>query len=301
MSTFRVTPLTQGFVARVDGPDLSRGLDPGQIDWFHQAMNDHAVLIFPSQNLTRELQIHLSRQLGLLESTANPSLRLGTAWMSDISNLGQNNEVLQPHEQRRQFGLANRLWHTDSSFFPIPAQYSLLYAVRLPATGGDTEFADLRQAAEALSPSRLAALSPLVGYHSLARSREILGVTLDADRAQWPWARHPLLHRHQGSGRISLYLASHLSHFDHMPLADGRLLVLDLMEWATQARWVYRHRWSVGDLVIWDNRSTMHRGRPFPDHEVRELRRTTLTNQSALTALNNSNLAQESLPHATTT
>jgi alpha-ketoglutarate-dependent 2,4-dichlorophenoxyacetate dioxygenase len=248
-------------------------------------MNEHAVLVFSNQSLSREAQLSLSQQLGQVEVTANPSARLGSSLMSDISNLGDNDEVLELHAQRRLFGLANRLWHTDSSFYDIPAKYSLLYAIRLPETGGYTEFADMRQAAEALPATQRSALSTKVGCHSLARSREILGVPLDADRAQWPWALHPLLHRHQGSQRISLFLASHLSHFTDGSLADDRMLILDLMEWATQKQWVYQHSWCVGDLLVWDNRATMHRGRPFPDHQIRELRRTTLTNSVKLTPL----------------
>ena len=273
------------FAARVEGLDLRRPLSAQELAAVHEAMNRHAVLVLPGQAIDDEQQLAFSRQLGTLEETANPSARLNSRHFSDISNLGVDDQLLADDDERRLYGLANRLWHTDSSFAAVPAKYSLLHARQVPATGGETEFADMRAAWDALPTEDQAALIGLQAEHALAHSRAMIGFALRGDKAQLPPAQHPLVHRHAGSGRASLYLASHMSHIVGQAIPEGRLRLIELMAFATQPRFVHRHHWTAGDLVIWDNRSTMHRGRPFPAGVRRDLRRTTLSNEVPLTPL----------------
>ncbi len=197
--------------------------------------------------------------------------------ISDISNLDENNRLRAADDPRRFDQLGNRLWHTDGSFRRIPAALSMLYAHRVPATGGETEFADLRAAWEALPDKTKTQLDGLVAMHDIAYSRAQIGFTelLFGEREVLPAVPQRVVRLHPGSKRKTLYLAAHASHIVGMPVPEGRLLLRDLIEFATERRFVYRHVWRRGDLVIWDNRCTMHRGRPFDENETRDLRRAT--------------------------
>ena len=175
--------------------------------------------------------------------------------------------------------LANQLWHTDSSFKRIPAKYSLLSARVVPASGGETEFADLRAACDALPEAMKMRMESLVAEHCLFYSRAIIGFAdfTEQERAIAPAMPQVLVRYLPGSRRKSLYLASHASRIVGMPIPEGRLLLRDLTDHSTRREFVYRHCWKCGDLVMWDNRCTMHRGRPYDDlGERREMRRTTV-------------------------
>ena len=200
--------------------------------------------------------------------------------LNDISNLDRNGNVLARDDRRRLFSLGNQLWHSDSSFKDVPALYSLLSARTIPATGGNTEFADMRAAYDALSESEKREVQDLICLHSQIFSRGILGFEdyTDAERVKWAPVRQRLVRRHPGSGRLSLYLASHAGGIEGWPMPEARAFLRDLTEHATQRQFVYAHVWRPFDLVMWDNRATMHRARRFDSKEVRDMRRTTLTN-----------------------
>jgi alpha-ketoglutarate-dependent 2,4-dichlorophenoxyacetate dioxygenase len=202
--------------------------------------------------------------------------RLGNEALSDISNVGPNGEILPPNDRRRMGSLANRLWHTDASFVSPPGRYSMLSARVLPPVRADTEFADMRAAYDALDAAAKNQIEGLKVHHSIAYSRETLGfVFTPEEKEKLKGAVQPLV-RTMKDGRRALYLASHASSIIDWSLAEGRLLIRDLMEHATRPQFVFRHEWRDGDFVIWDNRTTMHRATAFDDKKYRrEMRRTT--------------------------
>ena len=277
----RVTPLHQHIGAEIVGVDLTRPVPADVFAEIEAAFNRHAVLVFPDQALTDEQQIAFSRHFGPLEVTPNyagDKLRI-RADIADISNLDHEGRVLSADDRRRVFNLGNQLWHTDSSFKRVPAKCSLLSAREIPPTGGETEFADMRAAYDALSEERKRQLDGLVAEHSIyySRSRIGFGDFNDDISRQLPPVPQLLVRRHSGSGRKNLYLASHASHVIGWPLEQGRALIDELIAFATQPRFVYSHRWRVGDLVMWDNRCTMHRGRPYDETCRRVMHRTTVS------------------------
>jgi alpha-ketoglutarate-dependent 2,4-dichlorophenoxyacetate dioxygenase len=227
-----------------------------------------------------EQQLAFSQLFGPLEVNPNyagAKMRLRPD-IADISNLDAEGRVLARGDRRNLFNLGNQLWHTDSSFKRIPAKCSLLSARELPPSGGETEFADLRAAWDALPQSRKRELDGLVVEHSIFRSRSQIGFADFNDEIfkQLPPVPQALVRHHPASGRTSLYLASHASHIIGRPVEEGRTLIEELIAFATQPQFVYQHRWTVGDLVVWDNRCTMHRGRPYDDTQRRVLHRTTV-------------------------
>ncbi|MBM3646619.1 MAG: TauD/TfdA family dioxygenase [Alphaproteobacteria bacterium] len=282
-----VTPLTTEFVAEISGIDLAQPLPAADRDAIQAAIDRYAILVFHDQKLTDDQQIAFSRQFGPIHASAQRARhtgikhRLASNEIADISNLDGDSKVLAPDAKRRLDWLANRLWHTDASFRAVPGALSLLYAHVVPDDdgdgGGDTEFADLRAAYDALPDKTKREIDGLVAEHSIWHSRGQLAVTkyTPEELASLPPVPQRIVRRHPGSGRKTLYLASHASHVLGMPIADGRLLLLDLIEHATQRPFVHRHCWRQGDLVIWDNRCTMHRARPFDTTKVRDLRRVT--------------------------
>lgn len=278
-----VTPARPDFVAEIAGVDVARPLGPADRQAIEDAINRYAVVVFRGQTLDDETQVAFARNFGPIASSAlklrhrDIKHRIESSDVADISNLDGDGNVLKPDARRRLDGLANRLWHTDASFRAVPGALSMLYAHVIPEEGGDTEFADMRAAYDALPEARKKELEGLVAEHSIWRSREQLGVVQysEEERASLPPVPQRLVRTHPGSHRKTLYLAAHASHILGMPVADGRLIILDLIEHATQPRFVHAHRWSKGDLVIWDNRCTMHRARPFDTTKVRDLRRVT--------------------------
>ncbi|MBS0548200.1 MAG: TauD/TfdA family dioxygenase [Proteobacteria bacterium] len=280
----RSTP-TQDFVAEIAGIDLAQPLKPADRDAIEDAINRYAVVVFRGQKLSDAQQIDFSAQFGPIHSSAQRARhqgikhRLERTEIADISNLDGEGKVLEANAKRRLDWLANRLWHTDASFRAIPGALSLLYAHVIPDEGGDTEFADMRAAYDALDTAAKNKLDGLVAIHSIWHSRGQLDVDKNKytaeEQASLPPVPQRLVRTHPGSHRKSLYLAAHASHIEGMPIPDGRLLLMDLMEHAVKPPFVHAHKWREGDLVIWDNRCTMHRARPFDTTKVRDLRRVT--------------------------
>jgi alpha-ketoglutarate-dependent 2,4-dichlorophenoxyacetate dioxygenase len=280
-----LTPLHPTLGAEVRRVDLTRPVMPEVFAEIDEAFNRYGILVFPAQPVTDAQQLEFSRLFGPLEVNPNyagAKMRLRPD-IADISNLDAEGRVLARDDRRNLFNLGNQLWHTDSSFKRIPAKCSLLSARELPcpgpAGGGETEFADLRAAWDALPEARQRELEGLVVEHSIFRSRSQIGFADFNDEIfkQLPPVTQTLVRHHPASGRTSLYLASHASHVVGWPVEEGRALIEELIAFATQPQFVYRHRWTVGDLVIWDNRCTMHRGRPYDDTQRRVLHRTTVS------------------------
>jgi alpha-ketoglutarate-dependent 2,4-dichlorophenoxyacetate dioxygenase len=270
------------FVAEASGVELRRIEDGETLAAIRAGMDEHAVLVFRDQPFADEEQLAFARRLdGQLHSKTGASVirknRLGNEALTDISNLDETGDILKPDDRRRAYSLANRLWHTDASFQDPAGRYSMLSARIVPPVGAETEYADMRAAYDALPAETRARLEGLRVHHSIAYSRQTLGFEFSKEEEdRLKGAVHPLVRTIPRSGRRSLYLASHASRIVDWPVAEGRLLLRDLTEHATRPEFVYRHSWRVGDLVIWDNRATMHRGRPFDDAtQRRELRRVT--------------------------
>jgi alpha-ketoglutarate-dependent 2,4-dichlorophenoxyacetate dioxygenase len=287
-TAMRVTPIGSTFVAQVDEIDLRRSLDAATADAIHAAMDRFAVLVFPDQRISDDEQIAFTKCLGRLElNNANNITRLDqrrlSLEMTDISNLDREGEMLAREDRRRAFALGNRLWHSDSSFKPVPAKYSLLSARRVPSSGGNTEFADMRAAYDALDDETKAETEELIAEHSVMFSRGQLGFTdfSAEERVKFAPVHQRLVRTQPSTGRKSLFLASHIGGIVGWPAPEALAYVRDLMEHATQRQFVYTHVWRQHDLVMWDNRQTMHRARPYRDaSEVRDMRRTTLEGDS---------------------
>jgi alpha-ketoglutarate-dependent 2,4-dichlorophenoxyacetate dioxygenase len=278
--TFR--PLHPSFVAEVGPVDL-RAVDEGAtLAEIRAGMDRYGVLVFHDQPFTDEEQIAFAMRFdGELHSKTGISVlqksRLGNEALTDISNLDEDGEIMKTDDRRRMYSLGNRLWHTDASFQDPPGRYSMLHARIVPPVPADTQFADMRGAYDALPDEMKQRLDGLQVHHSIAHSRKTLGFDFSAEEEErLQGAIHPLVRTLPGSGRRSLYLASHASRIIDWPVPDARLLLRDLMEHATQREFTHTHAWAVGDLVIWDNRATMHRGLAYDDAKYRrELRRVT--------------------------
>jgi alpha-ketoglutarate-dependent 2,4-dichlorophenoxyacetate dioxygenase len=278
-----VKPVTPHFVVEISGLDLAQPLKPADRDAVEAAINRYAIVVFHDQKLTDDQQIDFARQFGPIHSPAQKARhtgikhRIASNDIADISNLDGDGKVLEANSKRRLDWLANRLWHTDASFRAVPGALSMLYAHVVPDEGGNTEFADLRAAYDALPLKTREQIEGLVAEHSIWHSRGQLAVTnyTPEELASLPPVPQRVVRTHPGSGRKTLYLAAHASHILGKPVADGRLILMDLTEHATQPRFVHSHAWQQGDLVIWDNRCTMHRARPFDTTKVRDLRRVT--------------------------
>lgn len=283
---FAIRPLHPLFAAEIKGADLSRDIDMPTQRAIEQAMDEYAVCVLPEQDLDDDRQIAFARRYGPLENAAavatqvKPGVvnkRIRHTEIFDVSNLDENGNIMRSDDARWRYRQANELWHTDSSFRQKSASWSMLHARIVPPSGGDTYFADTRAAYDALPEAMKRKLDGLVAEHSIWHSRGQRGgyVPSEQERASRPPAQHPLVRRHPGSGR--LYIASHASHILGWPQDDGKALLDELMAFATAPRFVYAHKWQVGDLVIWDNRCTMHRASQFEsDEHVREMRRTTV-------------------------
>ena len=278
--TFR--KLHPHFVAEVGPVDLRRVHDPETLAEIRAGMDEYAVLVFHDQPFTDAEHLDFAERLdGVLHtklgSSALQKNRFGNEALGDISNLDESGEIMKTSNRRRMYGLGNRLWHTDASFQDPPGRYSMLSAKVVPPVEADTEYADTRAAYDALPEEEKIRLEGLRAHHSIAYSRQTLGFEFsESEQDALKGATHPLIRTIPRSKRRSLYVASHASRIIDWPLPEGRLLLRDLIEHATRPEFVYRHQWRVGDLVIWDNRATMHRARPFDDATYRrELRRVT--------------------------
>ncbi|PYN95862.1 MAG: 2,4-dichlorophenoxyacetate dioxygenase [Candidatus Rokuibacteriota bacterium] len=277
------------FAAEVEGMDLTRPLSAQDVKAVHAGMDEYAVLVFHDQKLSDEQQLAFSRSLGEIEHSIGASLRAPDEYrlpttFADVSNLDKNNQPYARDDRRRLFAIGNRLWHSDSSFKTVPAKYSLLHARAIPSKGGNTEFADMRAAYDALDDETRTEVEDLICEHSQIFSRQQIGFfdLTDEERARFNPVRQRLVRTHPVTGRKSLYLASHAGSIVGWPVPEARCFLRDLIEHATQREFVYSHTWRVHDLVMWDNRQVMHRGRPFPAHEPRDVRRTTLVGEPTL-------------------
>ncbi len=276
-------PLHPLFVGEVSGVDLSRAQTPAEIAAIEAAIAEHAVLVFRDQRITDEQQLAFSECFGPLEHTGGTGIsqpgeqRLHPAF-ADVSNLDVNNTVLARDSRRRLYSLGNMLWHSDSSFKPVPASYSLLSGRVVVAKGGETEFADMRAAYDSFDADTKTQIEELICEHSLIYSRQTLGFDdlTEAERDTMRPVRQPLVRTHPISGRKSVYLASHIGKILGWPVPEARAFIRDLTEIATQPAFVYRHVWQPFDLVMWDNRCTMHRARRYDATQVRDMRRTTV-------------------------
>jgi alpha-ketoglutarate-dependent 2,4-dichlorophenoxyacetate dioxygenase len=271
------------FIGEVSGVDLSRKLSCDEVDAIEAGMDRHAVLVFHGQHITDEQQIAFSRNFGEIENSAGGTVtkdhekRLSPL-MNDVSNLGQDHRPMARDDRRPLFNLGNQLWHSDSSFRAVPAKYSILSGRIVVDKGGNTEFADMRAAYDALDDETKRIVEPLVCEHSLMYSRGLLGFNelSDEERAMFRPVRQALVRTHPKNGRKSLYLASHAGTIVGWPMPEARAFLRDLNEGATRPENVYVHQWRQYDLVMWDNRQTMHRVRRFDETKVRDMRRTTV-------------------------
>lgn len=286
-------PLHPRFAAEVGPIDLRSVHDEATLAEIRAGMDRFGVLVFHDQPFTDDEQLAFAQRFdGELHTKTGFSTiarnRFGNDALTDISNIDAEGKLLSAGDRKRFFGLGNRMWHTDASFQDPPGRYSLLNAKVVPPVDADTEFTDMYSAYDALPAERKARLDGLRVHHSIAHSREKLGFELSpAERELLKGAVHPLVRTNPNTGRKSLYLAAHASMIIDWPVPEGRMLLWDLMEHATGREFVYRHKWRVGDLVIWDNRATMHRGMPYDDTKHRrELRRVTTLDlpRQALTA-----------------
>jgi alpha-ketoglutarate-dependent 2,4-dichlorophenoxyacetate dioxygenase len=279
-----VKPIAGAFAAEIAGVDCGAPLAESDVRAIDAAMARYAVSIFRGQPLTDEQQLALTRHFGELERYETPGHirkrhedRLGPG-MADFSNMTRDGAIMSAEDRIWLFKLADRLWHSDSSFRPTPAKYSLLSARVIPSWGGETEFADMRAAYDALDARTKSEIEDLVCEHSLVYSREAIGFAdMSAEeREHFRPVRHRLVRLDLRTGRKSLFLSAHAGAIVSWTIPEARMLLRDLTEHATQPQFVYRHCWRVGDLVMWDNGTTMHRARRFDRMEIRDMRRTTL-------------------------
>ena len=286
-----ILPLTPAIAGEVSGVDLTQSLTPDQVAALDAGMDRHAVLVYHGQTITDEQQKAFSLNFGPLENTAGGNVtkpeqqRLG-AFMADVSNLGPDQKPLARDDRRRLFNLGNQLWHSDSSFRAIPAKYSILSGRITTDEGGRTEFADMRAAYDALDAKTKASIEDLVCEHSLIYSRGTLGFAdlTEQEKAMFTPVRQRLVRTHPVTGRKSLYLSSHIGTIIGWPMPEARAFVRELSEHAVQPQFVYKHAWKQYDLVMWDNRSTMHRVTRFDETQPRDMRRTTVAGDSMTAA-----------------
>jgi alpha-ketoglutarate-dependent 2,4-dichlorophenoxyacetate dioxygenase len=280
MSKLNLKPL-HPFAAEASGLDISKPLDAAGVKAIEDAMDRHAVLVFRNMPLTQDQQIAFAKSLGPLDlglrKLKGGPHRFQYAELADISNVKADGEVADRTHAKIVGNVANQLWHSDSSFQHPRAKYSMLSAVVVPEFGGDTEFADLRMAYDGLPEWQKKQVENLKAVHYALHSRFMLGDTnyTEEQKKAIPPAVWPLVQTDPRSGRKILYVGIHACEIEGMTTAEGRMLIMDLLEHATQREFVYRHKWQVGDLVMWDNTATVHRGRYFDFAQRRELRRAT--------------------------
>ena len=284
-----IKQLTPVFAGKVTGVDCRKPLLPDEVAAIHAGMNEYAVLVFHDQKLTDEEQLQFTLHFGEIEKsrggtpghihfrTDEEVRKLGTS-VVDFSNMAPSGKTLSRDSRAYMFKLADQMWHSDSSFNAIPASYSLLSGRSVASWGGNTEFADMRAAYDALDERLRREIEDLVCLHSNMYSRGKLGVTefSEEERHVFKPVRQRLVRRHPVTGRKSLFLSAHAGAIEGMSIPEARMLLLDLTEFATKDRFTYVHRWRINDFVMWDNRATMHRGRRFDPNEARDIRQTRL-------------------------
>ena len=289
--TLSIQQITPVFAGEVSGVDITQPLSRYDAAAIEEGMDRYAVLVFRDQHLTDDAQRAFTRNFGTLE--ASPGGHIATAAerrlpldMQDASNLDKDQKPLARDDRRRMFNLGNRLWHSDSSYRAVPAKYSLLSGRVVVERGGRTEFADMRTAYDALDDATKSEIEDLVCEHSLMFSRGTLGFTevSEAERAMFRPVRQRLVRTHPVTGRKSLFLSAHAGGIVDRPVPEARAFLRDLVEHATQPEFVYSHKWRQWDLVMWDNRQTMHRVTRFDETLVRDMRRTTVAGDAMTVA-----------------
>ena len=281
-----IDPARPDFAGVVSGVDIAAGVSPTEAAAIEAGMDRFAVLVFRGQTINDDQQLAFSKHFGPMETATGDIVQGAERRLSmdinDISNLDKDGKVLARDDRKRLFSLGNMLWHSDSSFKATPAKFSLLSARVIPDHGGNTEFADMRAAWDALDDATQAEIRDLVCDHTQLHSRGVLGFTdfTEEERRRFAPVPQRLVRRHPASGRLSLYLSSHAGTVHGWPVPEARMLLRDLTEHATQREFVYRHSWSQNDLVMWDNRTTMHRARRYPADQVRDLHRTTVADSA---------------------
>jgi alpha-ketoglutarate-dependent 2,4-dichlorophenoxyacetate dioxygenase len=288
--TISIRQIHPVFVGEVSGVDLRHSLTPEEVAAIEAGMDRCAVLVFRDQNITDEQQIAFTRNFGEIENSAGGTVTKAhekrlSPLMNDVSNLGRDHLPLARDDRTRLFNLGNQLWHSDSSFRAIPAKYSILSGRIVVEKGGNTEFADMRAAHDALDERTRALCATLVCEHSLMYSRGSMGFPefTEEEKAMFRPVRQALVRSHPNTGRKSLYLASHAGTIVGWPMPEARAFLRDLNEEATRPENVYSHKWRQFDLLMWDNRQTMHRVRRFDDTLVRDMRRTTVAGDAPTT------------------
>jgi alpha-ketoglutarate-dependent 2,4-dichlorophenoxyacetate dioxygenase len=286
-----IRAIQPNFAGEVSGIDITQPISQADVAAIEAGMDTFAVLVFRGQKFTDERQMAFSVNFGALENAKGGNVtkpgdhRLPTG-MNDVSNLGKDHKPLARDSRQRLFNLGNMLWHSDSSFRATPAKYSLLSARIVNPKGGDTEFADMRAAYDALDDETKREIETQVCEHSLMYSRGSLGFLdyTDEEKELFKPVRQRLVRTHPVTGRKSLYLSSHAGTILGLPMPEARIILRDLTEHATQPRFVYVHKWKLDDLVMWDNRQTMHRGRRYDESQARDVRRTTVAGDAPTVA-----------------
>jgi alpha-ketoglutarate-dependent 2,4-dichlorophenoxyacetate dioxygenase len=287
--TLSIRQLHDVFVGEVSGVDITKPLTKAEATAIEEGMNRYGVLVFRDQKLTDDQQQVFSKNFGSLEDArggniTKPQDKRLPEGMNDVSNLGKDGKPLPRDSRQRLFNIGNMLWHSDSSFRAIPAKYSLLSARVVNPVGGNTEFADMRAAYEGLDDVTKSEIKDFVCEHSLMYSRGSLGFLdyTEEEKAMFKPVRQRLVRTHDFHDRKSLYLSSHAGAILGVPMPEARIILKDLNDHATQSKYVYVHKWRLHDLIIWDNRQTMHRVRRYDDNQARDMRRTTVAG-SAMT------------------
>lgn len=286
-----IRPLTPHIAGEASGVDITKPLSKQEVAAIEAGMDKYAVLVFHDQDLTDEQQMAFTRNFGAIEdarggNVTKPQDKRLVVGMNDVSNLGKDGKPLARDSRQRLFNIGNMLWHSDSSFRATPAKYSLLSARVVNRKGGNTEFAHMGAAYEALDEETKAEIENLVCEHSLMYSRGSLGFLdySEEEKAMFKPVRQRLVRSHPVTGRKSLYLSSHAGAILGMPMPEARMLLNDLKEHAIQPQFVYVHKWRLNDLVMWDNRQTMHRVRRYDESQPRDMRRTTVAGDSPTVA-----------------
>ena len=277
---FEVRPLNPKIGAEIRGLDLSKPLSDEMIANIRKVWVDHVVAVFPDQSVDDDQHIEFSKRLGTLEMINMSALQMdGRPEIYEATNLDADNNIMVDDHPIMTINRGNQKWHSDSSFKQVPATASMLHAYIVPDEGGETEFANMAAAYDALDEGTKARCDGLIAIHDFYWSRRDINeqAFTQEERDAIPPVRHPLIRTHPETGRKAIYVGSHTREIEGWDFDDSRSLIDELIEHGTQDDFTYRHKWNVGDMVLWDNRSALHRGLAFDDQKVkRRLHRTTI-------------------------
>jgi alpha-ketoglutarate-dependent 2,4-dichlorophenoxyacetate dioxygenase len=280
--TLEINRLHPPFFAEVSGVDLTENFSNDVLKEIVVAFAENAVLLFRDQIFNDKSQINFTARMGPLERNIGGEFGSTHPEISKLSNIGVNGKTFKKGSDGEAFLMGNSIWHTDSSFKVIPALGSALSARAVPPVGGETQFCDMRAAYDELDQDSKKLIEKSTAVHSFAYSSGKISTNIltDDEREQLPPVQHPMVRVHPESRRKALYVGRHASHILGMPVQDGRSIIARLNSFATQSKFVYTHKWCVNDLVMWDNRMVMHRGRPYDARYKRIMHRTTIAGRS---------------------